>query len=105
MVITHNLMVFAMVPIVFGGPIVAGTVYRNIFFAHEYLKLLVTFSMIPIFCICYALIGVVDARLSVLWGFVCPHCGKPLYKSQSAYWYVPAVQETARCPKCNASII
>ena len=40
-----------------------------------------------------------DEELCRQLGFMCPHCGKPLYESRSF------INITGRCPKCRGNVI
>ena len=61
--------------------------------------LVVIFALLPI-------ILMIDRRLSTAWGFVCPHCGAPLYRAGSTFENNDKlVQYTGLCPKCHQSVL
>ena len=62
------------------------------------------FLALPAFFGGAVLIELRDRGLSLKWGFVCPHCGAPLYKAESVYWPGKSVRETGDCPKCGQKV-
>ena len=78
--------------------------HRNDPFLHWLIVNSPLFLSLPALFGCFALIELRDRALSRIWGFICPHCGEPLYKAESIYGSANSVRQTGNCPKCGQRV-
>jgi hypothetical protein len=106
---SHNIKALALTVLVFGGLIYWVTAFPVYKHANDPMpEWLIShaplFLATPFFLGFAVIIELRDRALSRKWGFVCPHCGEPLYKAESIYWPAKTVRLTGACPKCHQRV-
>ena len=97
----HNRSVLLFAPFYFLAAFASFYVARN-FVAADYQALALLALAVPLISALYLFVFRLRARglrRSVEIGYVCPHCGAPLYMARSL------THVTGECPKCKKSLV